>query len=81
MCFTIIGDAHSYHLHIYDPRKRVLKDRIPTTNIVTIRASRDCYFQLFLTSGKIVHFRTATMESQAHWMAMLKVVLGKGTLS
>jgi hypothetical protein len=33
---------------------------------------------LFLASGKIVHFRTATMESQAHWMAMLKVVLGKG---
>jgi len=48
-------------------------------DIVTIRANRDCYFQIFLSSGKILQFKAQTMESQACWMAMLKVGLGRGT--
>ncbi len=47
-------------------------------DIVTIRASRDCYFQIFLSNGKIIQFRTETSENQAHWMAKLKVGLGRG---
>jgi len=49
-------------------------------DIVTIRANRDCYFQIFLSSGKILQFKAQTMESQACWMAMLKVGLGRGTM-
>ena len=73
-----VGKAYCFHLHIYDQHKRVLKDKIQVEDVVTIRASRDCYFQLFLTSGKIVQFRTTSMESQAHWMAVIKMGLGKG---
>ena len=47
-------------------------------DIVTIRASRDCYFQVFLTNGKILQFKSKTIESQAYWMAMLKAGLGRG---
>lgn len=75
-----LGQAYSFHLRIFDEQKKVLKDNIHISDIVTIRAGRDCYFQLFLTSGKIVQFRTKSMESQAHWMAMVKMALGKGLL-
>ena len=36
------------------------------------------FFQVFISDGKILQFRTDSMESQAHWMAALKVGLGKG---
>ena len=73
-----LGQAYSFHLRIFDDQKRILKDNIHISDIVTIRAGRDCYFQLFLTNGKIVQFKTTSVESQAHWMAMVKMALGKG---
>ena len=56
----------------------MLKDKIRMEDIVTIRASRDCYFQIFLSNSKIVQFRSDTMDSQVRWMALLKVGLGRG---
>lgn len=47
-------------------------------DIVTVRASCDCYFQIFLSHGKILQFRADNMESQAYWMALIKVGLGRG---
>ena len=76
--FTNSGSKVSYQLLIFDPRKRTLKDRIPMEDIVTIRASCDCFFQIFLSSGKILQFRAENMESQAYWMALIKVGLGRG---
>ena len=76
--FTNSGSKVSYQLLIFDPRKRTLKDRIPMEDIVTIRASCDCFFQIFLSSGKILQFRAENMESQAYWMARIKVGLGRG---
>ena len=58
----------------------MLKDQIRMESIVTIRASRDCHFQIFLSNGKIVQFKTETIASQAHWIAMLKMGLGRGTI-
>ena len=75
---THSGSKVSYQLLIFDPRKRTLKDRIPMEDIVTIRASCDCFFQIFLSSGKILQFRAENMESQAYWMALIKVGLGRG---
>ncbi len=37
-----------------------------------------CVFQVFMSDGKILQFRSESVESQAHWMAALKVGLGKG---
>ncbi len=34
--------------------------------------------QVFISDGKILQFRSESVESQAHWMAALKVGLGKG---
>jgi len=34
--------------------------------------------QVFVSDGKILQFRTDSVESQAHWMAALKVGLGRG---
>ena len=47
-------------------------------DIVTIRASCDCYFQIFLSQGKILQFKADSMETQAYWMALIKVGLGRG---
>lgn len=76
--FSSAGRVNSFHLHIFDQHRRILKDKIKIEDIITPKASRDCFFQLFLGSGKIVQFKTSSMESQAHWMAMLKMALGKG---
>ena len=56
----------------------MIKRRISFEDVVTVRSCRDCNFQIFLSDGKILQFRSDSVESQAHWMAMLKVGLGKG---
>ena len=77
---SLSGEGYSFQLVIYDRNRKILKDLIKMTEIVTIRSCCDCYFQVFLASGKILQLRAGTMELQAHWMAMLKVGLGRGML-
>ncbi|KAL5474801.1 hypothetical protein EMCRGX_G026811 [Ephydatia muelleri] len=76
-----ISGRPSSELLIYDPHQRKSKlNRIKTDSIVTIRASRDCFFQIFLSDGKILQFRTDSVEKQICWMASVKSALGKGNV-
>jgi hypothetical protein len=75
---TFSGHNYDFQLLVYEPRRRQLKNRIRMCEIVMVRSNMDYYFQIYLMTGKILHFKADTIDRQAHWMAMLKVGLGKG---
>ena len=69
-----------FHLHIYDQRKRKLKDSFLMEDISSVTALKGNSFQLLLNRGghPVIHFRSRSLEELKNWMAMLKVGLAKG---
>lgn len=47
---------------------------------MTIRAGKNCSFQVYLNNGMFILFRSDSLESQSAWMAELKMALGRGML-
>ena len=71
-----------FHLHIYDQRKRKLKDSFLMEDISSVTALKGNSFQLLLNRGghPVIHFRSKSLEELKNWMALLKVGLAKGNI-
>ena len=78
MYTTHPGPQYTFFLLIYDQSHRTVKRRIRVEDIVTIRAGKNCSFQVYLNSGMFLLFRSDSVESQSAWMAELKMALGRG---
>ena len=78
MCIHVSSFTGAQKLEIYHPKQKKLMQSIRMENVVTIRANKDCHFQVYMTDDKILEFKTESLDVQACWMAVLKVGLGKG---
>ena len=80
LSFFLTDEQVHFHLHIYDQRKRQLKNSFIMDDISSVKAEKGYSFQLLLNRGghPVIHFRSKSEEEQKNWMALLKVGLAKG---